>query len=275
VPELDGVCDLTDPLHYDHWLTRVPVEEVWGVGPASVCKLQAVGVESVADLRDLDPQPVRRALTVLGERIIYELRGVPCLSLELLPARRKGVAGTRSFSSRVEHLETMLEAVSPHASRLGEKLRRGDLGTDHVQVFFHTSEHDQDQPLRSAGTTVRLPEATSDTLALITAAKHGVRQAWREGYRYAEAGIITADLVALEGSQRALIGAMDRERSGTLMQALDTCNSRWGRGAVVIAAAGIPKQRGWSTKFERRSPRWTTRIDELPVVGAKRVFGPV
>ena len=130
VPELDGVCDLTNPVHYDRWLTRVPVEEVWGVGPASVRKLQATGVESAADLRDIDPRPIRKALTVVGERIIYELRGVPCLSLELLAARRKGIVVTRSFSSRVEHLDAVLEILSAHASRLGEKLRRGSLGTD-------------------------------------------------------------------------------------------------------------------------------------------------
>ncbi len=254
VPELDGVCDLTNPVHYDHWLTRVPVEEVWGVGPASVRKLQAIGVESAADLRDIDPRPIRKALTVVGERIIYELRGVPRLFLELLPARRKGIAVTRSFSSRVEHLDAVLEVLSAHASRLGEKLRRGGLGTDHVHVFFHTSEHDQRQPQRSASITIRLPEATSDTLALVAAAKHGAKQVWREGYRYSKAGSITADLVPLDRSQRALIGGMDRERSGGLMQALDSCNSRWGRGAVVSAAAGLPQQRSWSTKFEMQSP---------------------
>src|SRR4051812_24478966 len=62
VPELGGVCDLTEPAAYDHWLVRVPVEEVWGIGPASARKLQAMGVESAADLRDLDPRPVRQAL---------------------------------------------------------------------------------------------------------------------------------------------------------------------------------------------------------------------
>ncbi len=161
---------------------------------------------------------------------------------------------TRSFSSRVEHLDAVLEILSAHASRLGEKLRRGSLGTDHVHVFFHKSEHDQRQPQQSASITIRLPEATSDTLALVAAAKHGAKQVWREGYRYSKAGSITADLVPLDRSQRALIGGMDRERSGGLMQALDSCNSRWGRGAVVSAAAGLPQQRSWSTKFEMQSP---------------------
>jgi DNA polymerase V len=50
------------------------------------------------------------------------------------------------------------------------------------------------------------------------------------------------------------------------MAALDAGNQRFRGGAVVPAAAGLAPQRGWSTKFEMRSPRYTTRLDEIPVV---------
>ena len=42
--------------------------------------------------------------------------------------------------------------------------------------------------------------------------------------------------------------------------------TRWGRGTLVPAAAGL--KRPWSTRFERRSPRHTTRLDELPTASA-------
>ncbi len=100
VPDLDGVRDLTDPVAYDHWLCRISVAEVWGIGRASLAKLEALGVDTVADLRDLDPRPVRKAMTGVGARIIHELRGLAYLPLELMPAQRKGCAVTRSFSSR-------------------------------------------------------------------------------------------------------------------------------------------------------------------------------
>ena len=45
----------------------------------------------------------------------------------------------------------------------------------------------------------------------------------------------------------------------------DACNRRWGRGAVVPGAAGSVQRRKWSTKFEMLSPRYTTRVEELPV----------
>ncbi len=162
----------------------------------------------------------------------------------------------------------MEQAIATHAARLGEKLRRGGLGTDHVTVFFHTSEHDTGSPQRSVSTVVTLPEATSDTLVLAKAAISGLRRVWRDGYRYSKAGVVTVDLVPLAGSQRALIGALDRERGGALMAALDACNGRWGRGAVVPANTGFAARRTWSTKFDMRSPRYTTRVDEMPVIKA-------
>ena len=270
VPELGGVCDFTDSVQYDHWIVRIPLEDLWGIGAASARRLQSLGCDSVADVRDLDPRVARKAMTVVGERMVHELRGTPCLDLETVAPTRKGCAVTRSFSNRVEDLATMEEAVATHASRLGEKLRREGLATNHVTVFFHTSEHDRDRPQRSVSTVVSLPEATNDTLALVKAATHGVRKTWRDGFRYSKAGVVTTDLTPLAVSQRAMpgLGQLDREMGAALMEALDACNRRFGRGAVVPGAAGFAPKREWSTKFEMRSPRYTTRLDEVPVVAA-------
>lgn len=248
-PQLRGVCDLTSDEARREWLPLVDVEDVWGIGRASQAKL------------------ARKSLTVVGERIIHELRGTPCVDLETIAPTRKGCAVTRSFAGRVESLEMMQEAIAAHATRLGEKLRHHGLATDHVTVFFHTSPHDRG-PSRSVSTTVDFPEASNDTLTLVRAAKWGARRIWKSGYRYAKAGLMTVDLVPLEASQRALIGALDREKSGRLMEALDACNRKLGRGVVFPAAAGIARQKkAWVTKFEMRSPRYTTRLEEVPVVG--------
>jgi DNA polymerase V len=74
--------------------------------------------------------------------------------------------------------------------------------------------------------------------------------------------------VPLEEAPRPLFDALDREKSGALMAAMDACNSRFGRGAVIPARAGLVEKRTWSTKFEMRSPRFTTRLSEVPSVSA-------
>jgi DNA polymerase V len=47
----------------------------------------------------------------------------------------------------------------------------------------------------------------------------------------------------VEDAPRALIGQLDKERSVPLMAAMDACNARFGRGAVVPARPGLTGQR--------------------------------
>ena len=205
-------------------------------------------------------------MTVVGERLIYELRGISCINLETVPAAQKGCAVTRMFSSRVESLPVLEQASPP--------MRRGSArscaGRPSAPITSRSS-------IIPASTTAasrsarsrhrrRLPEATNDSLALAKAATWGARRLWRDGYRYSKAGVMTFDLVKLAFSQRALFDGFDRERSAALMGAMDACNRRFGRGTVVPAAANVERRRSWSTKFKMRTPRYTTRVDELPRV---------
>ena len=64
----------------------------------------------------------------------------------------------------------------------------------------------------------------------------------------------------------ALIGGRDREKAARMMAAIDAVNAKHGRGAVMSAAIGI--KRVWQTKFEMRSPRYTTCVDEPPAAAA-------
>ncbi|SFZ80758.1 DNA polymerase V [Devosia enhydra] len=259
----DGVLDLTDPDERARVMANFPIGDVWGVGPANQIKLGSIGIAFADQMRDLDPRRARELMTVVGERIVYELNGQPCLPLEDVPAVRKGCAVTRSFGERVTTKLAMEQAVAGYATRLGEKLRRHGLATDHVTVFMHTSRFADNEPQRNVSMTVDLPEATNDTLQLIKASRRAVDQLWRSGYRYSKAGIITDDLVRPADRQRALFDTLDQDKASKIMQALDEANRRWGRATVFPAAMGVTRT-AFSTKFERRSPRYTTRWEELP-----------
>lgn len=93
------------------------------------------------------------------------------------------------------------------------------------------------------------------------------------GCRYAKVGIITRDAVPLEGSQRALIGAMDRELSGSLMQSSRRLQQPLGTGEPGVCCGWNTETASLVDKVRHAEPRWTTRIDELLVVGSQRTFG--
>jgi DNA polymerase V len=56
------------------------------------------------------------------------------------------------------------------------------------------------------------------------------------------------------------------------MTAMDALNRRFGRDAVRLGSTAVASQgadlRSWSTRQERRSPRYTTRWAEMPRVRA-------
>lgn len=50
------------------------------------------------------------------------------------------------------------------------------------------------------------------------------------------------------------------------MAAVDRLNARYGRHTVFLAAVGT--DRPWGQRLAHRSPRYTTRLGELPTVRA-------
>lgn len=262
--DTSGVADLRDAEAREHVMRTVAVSEVWGVGRKSAEKLGMLGVKTVADLRDLDPRLARQALTVVGERIVHELRGVSCIPLELVPPQRKGMAVTRTFGRPVTEWDDMREVVSSYASRAAEKLRGQGLAAEALQVFIQTSAFRKADPQYGNTATVSFSPATCDTFTLAPAALQAARRIWRSGFRYSKAGIILHGLTPVDRVQSDLLAAPEGARRRRLMDALDTINARFGRGALFSAATGT--ERDWSMRRDRRSPCYTTDLDDLPVV---------
>ena len=73
------------------------------------------------------------------------------------------------------------------------------------------------------------------------------------------------DLIAAELRPRTLFEG-DPDRRERLMAALDEVNGRFGRFSAVPGTQGF--RREWRMRAESRSPAWTTRIAEVPVVRA-------
>ena len=64
------------------------------------------------------------------------------------------------------------------------------------------------------------------------------RRIWRDGDRPAKAGAIATEPIAQNDARPSLFPAVDRRRSARPMAALDSVNSRMGRGTLRLLGAG-------------------------------------
>jgi DNA polymerase V len=274
--QLGKVCNLVDMTDRQRdWLyQRTDVGEIWGVGPRIGKQLKAGGIHTVLDLKRLDPATVKRKWSVVLERTVRELQGVCCIGLDDAPGPKQEIACTRSFGHKVTDLVALQEAVTEFASRAAYKLRQQRSHAGAVLTFIRTSPFRVQDRQYARSTTVPLRRPTSDSMQIVETALWGLERIYRPGYNYAKAGVMLLDLqdaaqfqgeLDLEGDATLLT-----ERRNRLMSALDAVNDRFGRGTVLLGSAGIAgrgaDQRQWSMKQERRSPRYTTRWDEVMVV---------
>lgn len=266
-PALDGVVDLRDDALRRDVMEGFPVGDVWGVGRATAARLAGLGVATAADLAAMPMKQARGLGTVVLERLVAELRGVSAGAFETVEPQRKGMAVTRSFGTPVRDLETLMGAVAQYAMRAGEKLRGHGLVAGRLTAFFHTSPHRPDLPQHSAFASASLSPMTSDGLELLATARRLVERRWiRDGaHAYVKAGIMLDDLVAEEKRPRTLF-ENGSERRDRLMKALDEINARYGRWTAVPATQGF--EREWRMRAADRSPAWTTRLSDVPVVVA-------
>ena len=134
-----GVLNLCDRAAQDSVLAEFAVADVWGIGARSAAKLARMGVTTAMQLRNADADAVQKLLTIVGRRIVLELRGQSCLALEMVQEDRKQIVSSKSFGRPVYKLTELKEAVANYATRACEKLRRQKSACHVLSVFVQTN----------------------------------------------------------------------------------------------------------------------------------------
>ena len=266
-PIFAGVLDMMDETLADLILPMVPVGDIWGVGRQTQKKLHGVGIYTAGELRDMPIRQARALGTVVLERTVLELQGEPCLSFDEVEPQRKGMAVTRSSGTPMTDFDTLFQAITAHATRAAEKLRKHGLVAGTLTVFYHTNRYRPDRPQYSGSRSMRLMPMSSDTFDLVETARRCAQAAWPKGqpgsFGFTKAGVLLDDLVRFEDRPQTLFDVA-RPKSAALMAALDHVNDRFGKKTMVIASEGM--RRPWQLRADHRSPRYTTRMSDLPVV---------
>lgn len=263
-PATQGVVDLTNPERQRRLLALVPVDDVWGVGRRLSKRLNALGITTALDLANASPRAIRDQFSVVLERTVRELNGESCIELEEIPPTKKQIVCSRSFGAKVTQFELLREAVCEYATRATEKLRKEQQQAKVMTVFIRTSPFKDNEPQYSNSASGELLIPSCDTRDFIELANHLLKRIWKDGFRYAKAGVMLSDFYDPGMFQPGLFDDVStRANSQQLMSVLDTINQS-GAGKVFFAGQGTKKD--WSMKREHLSPAYTTRWDQLPRV---------
>lgn len=258
-----GVLSLIDVADIDEYLKRVAVEDIWGVGRQYTKFLYQFNIFNAYDLKYAQDKWIKKKMTVMGLRTVYELRGIPCIKFDYSPQPKKGIISSRSFGRTVKDKDEIKEAIALFVTRASEKMRMQKSACSLLTVFLRTNPFKK-SPQYHNGVLVKMPVPTDSTSEMITYAMKGVEQIFRQGFEYYKVGVMLAGFSPCDHSQLPMFDSENRHKMNKATEIVDLINLEFGSGTIQYAATGI--RRGWKTKVEKRTPDFTTDWDDIPEV---------
>jgi len=259
------VTVLATPEQQREALQQTRVNNLWGVGGAYARKIFDMGITNGWELATMSEAWAHRFLGgVVGVRLIKELRGEEAVDMKEELVEKRMIATTRMFGSTVTDINDIKEAVATYTSRAAEKLRRQHSAARVISVFVVTGEQDYSLGFNRGGTISKqatLPVATSKTQELIKPAVALVDELYKRGTEYKKAGVMLSGLVTDASIQGNIFLSETKNCERRLMDTIDNVNFSQRDDMLKFAASGT--DRDWKMRQEKRSPRYTTRWDEL------------
>jgi len=254
-----SVLKLDDELQIKQALEYLPVKEIWGVGGQISKHLNELGIITALDLRNSPIKTMRKRFSVVLERTILELRGIPCIAFDADPEKKKQIICSRSFAEKISDLRLLKEAIAYHVTRACVTLRQQQSVAQSITVAIRTNTFNAHDKQHSKAITLQLPQASNQTGDFLSAAQQGLLKLFKKGYGYKKAGIVLNNISDAETVQLDLFSPTHNSNDG-LMQVLDDINARFGKGTLRSAQEGF--KQAWVMKSDIRTPCYTTKISD-------------
>ncbi len=266
-PALANVLDLMSCSQDErnHYLAHTPIQDVWGVGWRLGPRLRAEGLATAADLVKIHPQFAQQLMGIQGRQIVSELNGTSCWSLERRMKPPKSISVTRTFGADTNQLHVVEAALTSFATKAAYKLRLSNQLTRRIGFFMTTNKHKPGY--KSVSSEVVLSMPTADSGQLIEAAVTMMASRFNGQEFYHRAGVWLRDFTPDETIQTDFFGYVNipkHRQSTKRMIALDKLNRRYGKHTVYFASEDLGN--AWQPKSGIKTPRYTTRWNELPKI---------
>jgi len=245
-------------------LKWLPVGDVWGIGRQHAKRLQNLGIKTAFDFTMQSEDWVKKNMSIVGLRLHKELRGIPCLELEI-PADKKNIATTRSFDRNYKDKEIIKERIKTFAVTCAEKLRKQKSFANAMMVFIHTNGFRKDLPQYSRNIVFQFPFPSNSNIELAKFSETAFEKIYKEGYEYKKAGVVVMDF-SPEALQQVNLFENSNPKHKALMETVDKINNLLGTKKVKLASQDISIT--FKMKQEKLSPRYTTRLADIIKVKA-------
>jgi len=218
--------------HIHLFLQRMPLEEVWGIGPSAQRLLNKYGIRTAYDFALKDEKWVRSMLHKPGWEIRQELRGQMVRKVNIEDrAPPVSIMKGKTFSAPSKERDYIYAKLIRNAESAFIKLRRHRMRAGEISVCLRTKDYQE------RGVGVRLNRSTSNVMEATPLIGLMFRQLYIEGREYRSTTVVLGRLESDLQQQYDLFEDRVRiERMREVGQVVDRINRRYGKHRIFLAS---------------------------------------
>ena len=260
----ESVCMIDTEEKRRKALSMFELADIWGIGPRSFAKLQALGITTPLQFADKPGDWILRQFHKPGYQTWLELNGHPCIDTSEI-IRRQTISTSRSFGIMISDAEQLRASVATFAASCCNTLRAQESAAGSVSVFACSNRFREDLQQYSNIATMRLDSPSSDTLEITEAAIRLADRIYRPGIQFKKSGVILSDIIPGLTHHILFDPIPKRDERAELSTAIDRMNRKYGLKAVGLAVAGYGNA-DWKNRKEHLTPNYLTDIDQIMTV---------
>jgi DNA polymerase-4/DNA polymerase V len=235
--------------HIHIFLQRVPLADVWGLGPNRVQLLQKYGLKTAWDYVCRDPEWIKKLLHKPGLEIWHELRGTMVMPVSTDAWRPvASVSKSKTFSTSSTDRDVVHAKLIRNLESAFIKLRRHQLRAREVTVSLRTKDYGEHGLGAQLDRAVTLPQEIAPVVQEL------FERLYRPGADYRATGVVLSQLEDDRQRQYDLFDNPARmEKARRMGELIEQVNGRYGKHRLFLGTGLYLAGKGQN---DREEPCW-------------------
>lgn len=242
-------------------LKGTPIQDIWGIGRQTALFLREKKIMTAYDFILLEDWWIKKHLTIVGLRTKWELQGKHSINFENGTKENRSIVSSKSFGMPITALADLLEGTKSYVHDAFHKMSQQRLKAKSVTFYLTTNHFRKNDKQYRNSITMDLEDYSDYLPDFIKAADKGIRQIYKEGFKYKKTSVMLTDLKTSKEITPDLF-TMNDPRKKMVQESINNINSRYGKGTIGCNLQ-IKKDK-WSMKRKLLSPEYTTKWYDIP-----------
>lgn len=207
------------------FLENKPVSMIYGVGKALEKKLRQEGIETIGQLRDVDPRRLTGRFGSMGERLYSLSRGIDRRPVNP-NSETKSISAETTFESDLQNLTDLADRLWPLCETVAKRLKKSEFAAAGVQLKLRSRDFKIITRSRKLSTPTQLAEILFQTGVQLLEPEIGL-------LRYRLLGIGAETLTDPKDADIPDLADPERSKQARIEKVMDDIKQKLGRDAIL------------------------------------------